>query len=185
MMRCAKDLGERFMALSLFCAVIAVFVIATQLLWAGHRSIEYRIEEGRVLLGRLEAAVSHARFASTSKAYPGEIAEVVIAEEIEGLAIAALQARLSDLASAAGLRIESSGGLPSREDGALRLVGLRIEISGKDADVGKVLHSIETARPIMMIEGARIRGGQAEPEPRVEASLDVYAAYEPGQQVQP
>ncbi len=185
MMRWAKTLGRRLLAIGLLCAVTAGFVVVGQVIWAEHRSIEARIEEGRVLLGRLEAAAVVARVSPGDTAAPVDTADVMIAEESEGLAIAALQARLSDLASAAGLRVESSGGLPSRDEGPLKLIGLRIEVSGKDAAVGKMLHSIETVRPVLLIEGARIRGGQMEPEPQVEANLDVYAAFEPKPGEQP
>ncbi len=184
MMRWAKTLGRRLLAVGLLCAVTAGLVAVGQALWSEHRSIESRIEEGRVLLGRLEAAEMDVRALPGDTTAPANTADAMIAEESEGLAVAALQARLSDLASAAGLRIESSGNLPARDEGPLKLIGLRIEISGKDADVSQVLHGIETARPVLLIEGARIRGGQLEPEPRTDVSLDVYAAFEakPGEQ---
>lgn len=185
MMRWTNILGRRLWALGLLGAVIAGFLSGARVLSSEHHAIEQRIEEGRVLLGRLEAAASKARIAATGEAATGELGDIMMAEGSEGLAIAALQTRLSDLASAAGLRIESSGGLPARVEGALTLIGLRIEISGRDTDVGKVLYSIETTHPILLIEGARIRGGQSEAETQVEASLDVYAAYEPDQQVAP
>lgn len=185
MMRWAKLLGRRLLALSLLGAVIAGIAAVANLLWTDQAVIETRIEEGRVLLGRLEAAAADKRVVTGGDGVTDAVADVMIAEESEGLAVAALQTLLSELASASGLRIESSGSLPSRDQGTLKLIGLRIEVSGKDEDVGRVMHSIETARPILLIEGARIRGGQSEPEPKVEASLDVYAAFEPKPGIEP
>lgn len=185
MRRILKSVALRLLALGLVATALLGLTVTAQALWNKHLETETAIEDSRILLGRLEQAVAEARPHEGAEQLSNDAADVMMVEESEGLAIAALQARLSDLASASGLRIESSSGLPARDQGALRLIGLRIEVSGSDETVGQVLHGIETARPLLLIEGARIRGRSGESEPRVDAILDVYAAVAPKQAAVP
>jgi hypothetical protein len=158
------------------CLVVVGIVVAAHAFWLSQRATETEIEQGLALLGRLESAMADVG-ALVKDTIPGpETADLMVAEESEGLAVAALQARLSDLARSAGLRIESAGGLPVREVGPLTLIGLRIEVGGGDEAVGRLLHGIETARPVLLIEGARLRSAAVGSGQGVEASLDIYAA---------
>lgn len=147
-------------------------------LYHRYLTTESRIEESRLLLGRLEAAIAETRAPAANAETSEAAAGLMVPEESKGLAIAALQTQLSEIAQTVGLRLESAGELPAREDGPLTLIGLRLEISGGDEAVGRLLHGIETSRPMLVIEGARLSGRIAASAGQIDASIDVYAALE-------
>lgn len=178
-------IARRLLAVGLLCLVVGGVGGVALAFYQHHLATEGRIEEARGLLARLETAIGEARQPGQTPAASDAADGLMMAEQSKGLAIAALQTRLSEMAQSAGLRVESASELPISAQGPLSLVGLRIEISGGDEAVGRLLHGIETARPMLLIEGARLRSGVASPTGQIDASLDIYAALETAEATAP
>jgi hypothetical protein len=105
----------------------------------------------------------------------------------EGVAIANLQARLKSFAQTTGMMLRSIQGLPARTEGATRLIGARLDVSGTIQSVHRLVFAIEDVRPFLFINNATLRMPQhgmnpnaAPSEPIIEAQLEVLGAFRPG-----
>ena len=75
----------------------------------------------------------------------------------EGVANAALQARLKSVAEAAGARVRSVQGLPAKNNGEVRYIGARIDLYGPLGAVHKAVYAVESGKPYLFVSGASIR----------------------------
>jgi hypothetical protein len=100
----------------------------------------------------------------------------------EGVANAALQARLKTMAEAAGARVRSIQGLQSRNNGEIRYIGARIDLYGALGAVHKAIYAVESGKPYLFVSTASIRlspavsAQAAKTEPAIDAQLDVFGA---------
>jgi len=100
----------------------------------------------------------------------------------EGVANAALQARLKTISEAAGARIRSVQGLPAKNNGQIKYFGARIDLSGALGAVHKAIYSVESGKPHLFVATASIRlspsvsAQAAMTEPVIDAQLDVFGA---------
>ncbi len=69
----------------------------------------------------------------------------------EGVAAAGLQARLKTMAVAAGARLRSEQGLPAINEGPLRYLGARLQISGPLQAIQRTTHAAAAARPYLFV----------------------------------
>lgn len=178
MTRRANPIASKLMALGLLLLLIAAAVLVPLELISRFTDGEDSLLESRKLLGRIEASVREMQARATAEGErqqtPG--ADLFVGGTSEGVALAALQTRLAAIAAAAGLRLQSAGELPARTEGALRLIGLRIDMTAAIEPLVEVLHRIETTQPIMLVEAARLRSSQAEGKAEIDASFDVFVA---------
>ena len=96
----------------------------------------------------------------------------------DAIASAALQGRIERDAAAAGMTIGSTEILPAQSEGDYRRIGLRLLLSGPYENLIKLVASLETATPPLVIDNLQIRGvirRLGGPAPTgLDASLDAY-----------
>lgn len=104
--------------------------------------------------------------------------KMALAGETDAIATAALQGRLEQDATAAGVTIGSSEILPEMPAGDYHRVGLRLLVNGRYQGLLQLLARVETASPPLAIDNLQIRGTQsATPLNRtvgLDASFEVY-----------
>ena len=111
----------------------------------------------------------------------GDLGEFLAAAN-EGAATAALQARLKTIAEGASARVRSVQGLPAKNNGQIRYIGARIDLSGPLGTVHKAVYAVESGKPYLFVSNASVRlsplaGAQAAmTEPVIDAQLDVFGA---------
>lgn len=158
--------------------------VLPSMLWDRYSETSQAIEERRLLLGRLNAKAD--ALAKGTAGDPSQVEAQTKAAFLSGadepLAVADLQARLSDMAAGLNMRPKSVGSLPGRDIGDLRLIGVRIQLTADIRQVHRFVHELETSMPVLIIEGAQWRAVAGD-EPalqngslRVDVTLDVFGA---------
>jgi hypothetical protein len=169
---------SRALAVLLLAALVAAAGLTGLALAGRVAATASAIEEGRTLLGRLEA-----RFAGAGTGAAPAVAEDRRALFIEGageqIALASLQSHISLLAEAKGLRLQSSTGLPPQEEGSLRAIGLHIETAGPAEAILELLTGLESSEPVLIVEAMRLSAATAGRPGELLASFDIRAALAP------
>lgn len=95
------------------------------------------------------------------------------------LAAAQIQERLKAAVETAGASLSSVNMQPSMEDGPFRRIALRAQIEARLAALQMILHELESARPMMLVETLSIRTPHSRAEdggdPVLTIRLDVAA----------
>lgn len=170
---------SRSAALALLAlACLATWHTAIAPLLADRLGARDRITSERVMLGRLHAA--EAELTQRIKAHKAPDANVTLAGASEAVALQALQASVTALAAQHGVRPQTTRMLPAVERGGLQLAGVQIELAAPLPSIQAVMHAVESARPMLLIEHltlepipALARSAGAE-EGALRASLHVY-----------
>jgi hypothetical protein len=76
----------------------------------------------------------------------------------DGVAAAALQQKLNELAAAAGLRIASAETLPAEATGSERAISVRLTISGSWSGLTRLLLAIAQSETPMVADDLQLRG---------------------------
>jgi general secretion pathway protein M len=182
MRRMSKTMS-RIAALGLLAAALALLLLAVAMPIAQRfQDLAQAVEDQRLQRDQYGAVAAQAANLRTLEQQ--RQAELALGEFLPGdseLAVQAnLQTTLTGLAQASGVRIRSARKLPERERAAFRLVGMGLNLTTDIANVQKVLHAIETARPYLFVEALDISPlGGANPPPgqrMLEVRLDVFAA---------
>jgi Type II secretion system (T2SS), protein M subtype b len=102
--------------------------------------------------------------------------------EAESLTIgrANLQGRIEAIAQSNGLLLSSAGGLPDLEEAGLKLIGLRVDLSGGYDAVHKAIVDLETSKPPLMIRelALRLASGEAGDRPlELAAQIKIFGAF--------
>lgn len=115
--------------------------------------IRERIETERTLLGRLLAAqdelAGEPQLAPMAAISPSV---VHLQGGSEAIGLANLQANVTAVAAGHGIRPHTTRMLPAIERDELRLAGIHIEIAAPIEAVQRILHTLESARPILFVE---------------------------------
>ena len=152
----------RLLAVLLLLVVLGGIYLVVALpildLYAGRAAV---LENRRMLVPRLKAAAEElpglrARVAEL-RATAGA-RKVTLEGSSDAIASANLQSRLEELATAAGVAISSTEGLPAEARGLYRRIGLRIAISGAYESIVKLLAAIETSTPPLVLDNLQIHG---------------------------
>jgi len=119
------------------------------------------LADRQILAPRLSAAaaelpVLRARLAELQSAVAKR--QITLDGASDSIAAANLQTRVEELAAAAGTTIGSTEGLAAENRGSYRRLGLRIAISGEYEALIKLLGSIETAVPPLVLSNLQIHG---------------------------
>lgn len=139
---------------------------------ARERLLIVKLDTVAANLPRLQARVARLRAAVANH-------KMTLAGETDAIASAALQGRLEQYATAAGVAVGSSEILPSAPEGDYQRVGLRLLVNGPYQGLLHLVARIETARPPLAIDNLQIRGMQSTAQRRaaavaLDASLEVY-----------
>lgn len=171
----------------LLAALGAAFLFAVVPTWSYLADARTRIEDGRVLLGRLEAAAGRrselAELQRATDAVP--VQRLTLKGETEAIQLAGLQALVGELASAEGVRVTSARPLPAVERDGMRLVGLRFDVRADLDIVQRVLHRLETMEPLLVVNGLQIRSSAVPGVPAeqrdgaLDVAISIYGAQPP------
>lgn len=91
-----------------------------------------------------------------------------------------LQSRVDAIAQSNGLLLSSVGGLPDLEENGLKLVGLRVDLSGGYDAVHKAILDLETSKPPLMVRELAIRLSSGEGGDRpveLAAQIKLFGAF--------
>jgi general secretion pathway protein M len=158
------ELGQgvrRIAAVGLLIAVVAgsCFGIVVPMIDA-YGSARQQLDEVRALLHRAEAA------AGKSDKLKATLAKLKQSNDADGgflkgtndsLAAAHIQSRVKTVLDTAQGELRSTQILPSKKEGSLTRVGVRVQMAGPIDAVQKVLHSIESGAPYLFTENVEIR----------------------------
>ncbi len=176
----------RLVALGLALVVLGgLYVIAVAPLLDLYAQRQERLEDGRMLLPRLQAAAAtlpelRARVAGLRA--EARTRKVTLDGASDAIASANLQSRIDGFATSIGATIGSTESLPPETSDGYRRIGLRFALSGPYETVVKLLAKLEEATPPLIVDNLQIHGvlrrpglpsgGEAEPD--LDAGFDVY-----------
>lgn len=142
--------------LGLAAGCVGLLVIAP--LWAHITDLKDRIDQERMMMSRLSAAVSDdsSRQMLEQQTKAAKAAGLFIEGESESIRLATLQSNLSSIAAANGVKLRSSRNLPGRERGDLRLVGVQLQLAAPIEKLQKMLFDIEQSRPCLFVDSLQV-----------------------------
>jgi Type II secretion system (T2SS), protein M subtype b len=113
---------------------------------------------------------------------PANAASQSLFLEAESLTIgrANLQSRVDAIAQSNGLLLSSAGGLPDLEENGLKLIGLRVDLSGGYDSVHKAIVELETSMPPLMVRelAVRLASGEGGDRPlELAAQIKLFGAF--------
>jgi general secretion pathway protein M len=152
----------RFLALGITIVVLAAAwlgVVAPALDWYADR--EEVLGRQRALAHRMSALVEtlpSLRDAAAEAAENARQPGVLLAGANDSLAAAALQQKLDELASTAGVRIGSEEILPAQAAGDFRAIAVRVTLTAPWRAVVALLQAMATADVPMMADEMQLRG---------------------------
>ncbi len=167
----------------LVAAGLALYGAAVEPAWHYFTAARERIAEGRVLLGRLEAATGRRGEVEElrRRAEAAPTARLTLKGDTEAIRLAALQTTIGEAASRRGVRVVSARALPAIEIDGRRLLGVRFDMRTDLATLQALLHGIETGEPMLLVHGLQLRaaggsggGAAAGAAPTLDAGLSVF-----------
>ena len=146
---------QKVVAVLLLALLVMMVDAALEPLRRGHDLNQRELAQARATLARYRAV------AGDDGATPIDTKTALLAGASASQAAAALQAQIKDAAIAAGARLDSVEALNAAADG--RLV-LRARLTADTASLQAMLHRLEAARPVLLIDElyVRARTGRAE-----------------------
>ncbi len=159
---------------------LLVTLLALALLWLAllQPLIDWYGERGEALQQRRALAPPMAllvrrlpalRAQAQATALAGQPGAGILLDGSDAVASAAIQEKVSAMAAAAGLSLSSTETLPAVRAGAYRRVAVRVSLEAAFPLVVRLLRSIETARPSLLVDDLQVHGtrllGQSETAP--------------------
>ena len=162
------------LGMALVALAAAYLLIAAPLLdLYADRAVQ--IETRRALLLKLDAVAAElpklrARLAALRGA--ADTSKVTLEGASDAIASAGMQGNIEKLAAATGETIGSAEGLPAKEEGGYRRIGLRLVLNGPYESLVKLLGRLEIATPPLVIDNLQIHSMQRRPGPATFASAE-------------
>ncbi len=167
--------GRQGRILALLLALLALALLWLALLqplldWYGDRGEVLRQRQAlaarmSLLVRRLPALRAQAQ----ATALAGQPGAGILIDGSDAVASAAIQEKVSAMAAASGLSLSSTETLSAVRAGAYRRVAVRVSLEAPFPLVVRLLRSIETARPSLLVDDLQIHGtrllGQSETAP--------------------
>ncbi|CAI8834946.1 type II secretion system protein GspM [Methylocaldum szegediense] len=151
----------QLLALGLLVGVIALFYL-TAIAPLVDTAREYRetVDELRFRLQRYQKVAAEkddllAKLEQIKAA--GKQDERFIARDTAALASADLQSMVKEIVSQAGGELTSTQVIPERKEENFTRIAVKIRVNGSTDVLREVLHSIETAKPMLFVENLNIR----------------------------
>lgn len=152
---------SRFIAVSLFLALMASFLLFCVLPLAGQfDDYKRKIAERESLLA--QSRLIGAR-APVLKSERDKLREDLAARggflqgESSELISAALQDRLKRLAARTGATLNSTQALATAEEGGFRKLQLRVNMTAPISAVQSILHDLESSKPLLFVDNLELR----------------------------
>ena len=155
--------------------LIELYVDRTGLIQT-HRSLLVKLRSVAAELPVLRARIADIRATGDSR-------RMTLDGATDAVASASLQGRVEELASAAGVTIGSTEGLPVADRGTYRRVGLRMVLRGSYESLVMLLARLETAVPPLVVDNVQMHASQRRPGPAssaassaaaLDASIEIY-----------
>jgi general secretion pathway protein M len=138
---------------------------------ADRRMLAPRLSAAAAELPALRARVTELRAAASTS-------RIALDGASEAIASANLQSRIKELAESAGATVGSTEALAAENRGDYRRIGLRIAVGGEYDTLVKLLTTIETGTPPLVLNNLQIHGtAQPTGQPssaRLDATFEVY-----------
>lgn len=176
---------QRWLAVGLFLLVVlaVVFGLMVPLITAGIQNYDeksdlmFRLQRQKTIAAR-ESDVADS-LAEVKQQFQDQ--GYFTTSETEALASAELQNIVKKAVSEAGGQLSSTQGLPGKlEDGFFR-VAVRVRMTASMETLSSVLHSIETAVPVLIVEqidASPVRGVRNRTTNKVESSLQLNVSFQ-------
>ncbi|MFO1187700.1 MAG: type II secretion system protein GspM [Alphaproteobacteria bacterium] len=134
----------------------------------------------RVAIQRGSSEETQRRLAALESS--GEARAIFWPGTTEAVATAALQEQMRTLLTQSGADVETTEALPSVPDGALARIALRLRFSADIDQLSRVIHSVEAARPALIIERVAVRAQNSTrvDAPALAVELQLFGFAEPG-----
>ena len=166
----------RVLALGLaVLALAAVWFLGVVPLLNLHAENAAAIETQRALVARLNAAsreLPALRAQVAERRGAADTSTLLVDGATDAIASAALQSRIGEIATGAGVTIASAESIPSEAQGSYRRLGLRLALNGSYEGVVKLLAGIETATPPLIVDSFQIHSFQRRPGAAQVSQLD-------------
>lgn len=175
---------RRVLAVGLLLGLMgALGAFAVGPVWSHIADLQDRIEQARMMAGRLAAAANDdgARKMAEQQTMAAKKAGVFIEGESESIRLSALQSQLSGMVAAQGVKLRSARNLPGREKNDLRLIGVQLQMVVTIDRLQKLMLEIEQHKPTFIIESLQVtplnvpRLPDDEQVGQLDARLDVFA----------
>ncbi len=166
----------------LLLAIAAVWMMTIAPLSAKLGELQDRIEQERIMLGRLAAASAGQPGPAEGQqnAVAARMNSLLIQGESESIRVSAVQSRVMEVLSIHRVKPRSTRNLTARERGGFRLAGVQLHLTAPIEQLQAVLHELEQHKPLLFVEALHIspvviNGGAGEEERgMLEARLDVF-----------
>ena len=176
---------QRWLALGLLMLVLAIiiFVVLVPLITTGmayheeKNDLLFRLQRQQTIAGR-ESLVAE-DLESVKQAFLQQ--EYFSTSSTEALASAELQNIVKTAVSDAGGQLTSTQGLPGKLDGGFFRVSVKVRMTATMEALVSVLHTIETAVPVLIVEQLDInpvRGVRNRKTNKIEASNQLNVSFE-------
>ena len=160
---------SRAAALLLLAAVLAVaYVWIVEPIAAAYANTEAAIADTRDLVeryDRLAAARTSLEAQLAAIEQKPDTAAYYLSGATDALAAASLQARVTALVEGSGATLLSIQTLTSAEDGGLRRVAIRLQMTAEIAPLVRVLHGLESGIPLLFVDNLEL---QSQAAPAIE-----------------
>lgn len=147
---------QRFVALLISVVIVAAAIGMIQMLVVGIWSNYASIDEKRALLGRLNAIASAAGPFETPLLPQNDANPMLLSGENEAVITADLQSWLQNVIGAAGGQINSVNNVSEVGENDIRMIGLKVNLSGNMEVVHRTISSIESNQPRLFIKEMEI-----------------------------
>lgn len=187
-MRNLSKLAARVAALGLLLLVPVVLYFGLVGPYFAHvAQLRETLHQERLLLGRLaQIASQEAGLPELERrALAARKSPLFLSGASEALMTGNMQSRISELASAAGVRVRTTRALPPQNHDGLRLLGVQVQLAADIGRIQRILHSMEAATPMLFIKALHLAPSNSladsAEEAILETRIDVFAAVAGGQ----
>lgn len=148
----APNRTQRLVALMTSALIVAVLIALIQLLVICLYSNYTAIAEKRALLGKLNAIASAGESFAAQLLPANDANPMLLSGENEAVMSAALQSWLQDVVGTAGGQINSVSNIAEAGENNIRMVGLKVNLTGNMEVVHRTISSIESNKPRLFIK---------------------------------
>ncbi|HXH03627.1 MAG TPA: type II secretion system protein GspM [Candidatus Competibacteraceae bacterium] len=173
---------QRLLALALLLAVLASgYVLVQRVLLAKYQLYEETLDELQARLVRYTALVEQrpqleARIQALRQ--DQSVATQLLERTSPNLAATALQQHLKQAVESNGGSLLSTQILPAANEGGFTRIGLRAQINADVPTLQKLLHALESARPLLFVDNLQINAQRLRERPRDPKNRDAKAVKE-------
>ncbi|CAN7655271.1 type II secretion system protein GspM [Pararhizobium sp. LjRoot235] len=164
---------QRIVALLTSAVVAVAFISVIQMLVVGLYSDYAAIEEKRALLGKLNAIASAGTSVETQLLPQNDASPMLLSGENEAVVTAELQSWLQNVIGAAGGQINSVNNVSESGENDIKMIGLKVNLSGNMEAVHRTVSSIESNQPRLFIKEIEVHSNyqQTSSEENLPAEL--------------